>query len=173
MSLLRPAKRDEAIYYLTILYMRLGLKEVAVAAALATTGCTSPDLEDAKQEVHPVSAVSDVHGDVITEETVKAVRTACATANVQEQNNFMGEFSFKAHWKVTVGYLELAGSAGKQAEKECLALHGLTLEEDITDTMPTDQSFKSDIKADDRRRGESTLKIDGVEFGGGGFISII
>lgn len=100
-------------------------------AALATAGCTSPTPEDARDEAHPVCAVSDIpgipdtHSDTITEEMVKIVRTACATINVQKQNQFISEFPYEIRGDVGAGYFKLAESAGEEAEKKCLALNGL------------------------------------------------
>lgn len=108
--------------------MKLGIKEIGVVAALVTAGCTSPDLEDNKNETHPVCAVSDIpdaHSDTITEEMVKAVRTECATINVQKQNQFISEFPHEIRGNVGAGYFKLAESAGNQAEQECLNLRGL------------------------------------------------
>lgn len=148
--------------------MKLGLKEIGVVATLATVGCAvdKPTTAISRRQYEPFP-------DVITEETVKAVRTACATANVQEQNMLTPASPPEIHGDSGYAYLKFAEHAGKRVEEKCLALHGLTPEGDITDTMPTDQSPKSDIEADGGRRGESTFKIDGLEFGGGGFTSEI
>ena len=108
--------------------MKLGLKEIGAVVALATAGCTSPDLEDSKNETHPVCAVSDIpdaHSDTITEEMVKAVRTACATVNLLKQSQFISEFPYELRGNVIYSHFELVESAGEQAEGKCLKFHGL------------------------------------------------
>lgn len=105
--------------------MKLGLKEIGAVAALATAGCTSPDLEDNKNETHPVCAVPDASSDTITEERVKAIITECATVNVQEQSRIVSEYPYAGSGAVAAAVFDIATDAGKQAEKACLALHGL------------------------------------------------
>lgn len=139
--------------------MKLGLREIGTVAALAAAGCTSATPEDAKNEAHPVCAVPDVRSEVITERMVAGIRARCS----QEANAVVGRLS--SEW---MGFGSMTNRTTAEIEEECLALHGLTLEGDITDTMPTDQPFESDIKADRRRCGGSIFKIDGAEFGGGG-----
>lgn len=152
--------------------MKLGLKEIGAVAALATAGCTSPIPEDAKYETpHPVCAVPDAHRDTITEEMVESIRKRCAQIGRDERGRVFDNCGW---WGGSSGSMQdAANQAAQKVEKECLALHGLTLEGDITDTVHTDQPFESNIKTDGRRRGKSTFKIDGAEFGGGGLTSEI
>ncbi len=105
--------------------MELGLKEIGIVVALATAGCTSPNPEDARDETHPVYAVSDVHGDTITDETVADVRKKCRREATEKAISASGIMEKPIIAGGEQALLVSYEQERDRSEAECLALNGV------------------------------------------------